>query len=290
MIGASPVKIDYCLYDRVYIVFPRPAPQSIIDQIHANNLLNSRIKAMISLNCDFIPIEPQIFSLGIKDAFEIMFGPNSGTTLAKRKKPSELIDDIANQLLTFLITIKENPVIRYKVGSVNEALAKRLAELIDEYQKNNPDKPICVADEDKPRGVLLLVDRQLDLVSPFLHEATYQVLYIILQGMAFDLLPITEEREYKYTANIGGVDTEKKVLLNFEDTIWQKYCHMNIQNALSINILYFLAEIISQADIFKERTAEMQRAAREGGDMTGVANLLKSVGDIGKLSSLYNLV
>lgn len=34
----------------------------------------------------------------------------------------------------------------------------------------------------------------------------------------------------------------------------------------------------------------MQRAAREGGDMTGVANLLKSVGDIGKLSSLYNLV
>lgn len=180
MIGASPVKIDYCLYDRVYIVFPRPAPQSIIDQIHANNLLNSRIKAMISLNCDFIPIEPQIFSLGIKDAFEIMFGPNSGTTLAKRKKPSELIDDIANQLLTFLITIKENPVIRYKVGSVNEALAKRLAELIDEYQKNNPDKPICVADEDKPRGVLLLVDRQLDLVSPFLHEATYQVLYIIL--------------------------------------------------------------------------------------------------------------
>lgn len=33
----------------------------------------------------------------------------------------------------------------------------------------------------------------------------------------------------------------------------------------------------------------MQQKAREGGDMTGVADLLKSVGDIGKLSSLYNL-
>lgn len=70
------------------------------------------------------------------------------------------------------------------------------------------------------------------MVTPFLHEATYQ-------GMTYDLLPITDEREYQYTANIGGNDKVKTVLLNYEDTIWSKYSHVNIQNALSIYIYIY---------------------------------------------------
>lgn len=93
----SSVKVEYCLYDRVYILFPRPAPQAVIDGIHNNPLLNKRLKGIETMNCDFIPIEPQLFSLGIKDAFEILYGPNN-ETMKKRQTPTELIEEIAQKV------------------------------------------------------------------------------------------------------------------------------------------------------------------------------------------------
>lgn len=52
-------------------------------------------------------------------------------------------------------------------------------------------KPTSViADQARPRGTLLITDRSMDMLSPFIHEFTYQ-------AMANDLLPI--ENGTKYT-------------------------------------------------------------------------------------------
>ena len=111
--------------------------------------------------------------------------------------------------------------------AVGEPIGKRLAERvqaeIDAYARDNSNFPVrvrsnppCngdldrvdvdreslihlpsmgahaqpVTDPPRPRGVLLITDRSLDLNAPFLHEFTYQ-------AMCHDLLPIEEGQRYR---------------------------------------------------------------------------------------------
>lgn len=94
-------RIYIILYLFIYYI---AAPQAVIDGIHNNPLLNKRLKGIETMNCDFIPIEPQLFSLGIRDAFEILYGPTN-EVLKKRITPSELIEEIAQKVFIYLFLI-----------------------------------------------------------------------------------------------------------------------------------------------------------------------------------------
>jgi syntaxin-binding protein 1 len=50
----------------------------------------------------------------------------------------------------------------------------------------------------RPRALLLLCDRGVDVVTPLLHEFTYQ-------AMAMDLLPIEDGNFYRYLPVAGIV-------------------------------------------------------------------------------------
>jgi hypothetical protein len=70
--------------------------------------------------------------------------------------------------------------------------AARLAQLLqvdlDDYAKGDPDFP--PRSNTRPRAVLLLYERGFDVVTPLLHEFTYQ-------AMANDLLPIEDGKLYR---------------------------------------------------------------------------------------------
>jgi len=72
---------------------------------------------------------------------------------------------------------------------IPEKLARMVQAELDEYRKANTDfpKPIDIS---RPRGVLIITDRTMDTVAPFLHEFTYQ-------AMANDLLKIDNGRVYQ---------------------------------------------------------------------------------------------
>ena len=92
-------------------------------------------------------------------------------------------------------SLGEYPIIRYynplerESGShkLCERLAIMLQKDLDDFARNNSDFPPPSA---RPRAILLILDRTLDLIAPLLHEFTYQ-------AMAHDMLPVRSGNSYK---------------------------------------------------------------------------------------------
>lgn len=169
--------------------------------------------------------------------------------------------DMATQtLLNVCITLNENPLIRYlnvpgkvlgplsveaqadtvegtfaaddarqnqgsgrvQIGMpFTQQLALRVQAALDDYTSHGQ----LLGDPGRPRGVLFITDRTMDLWSPFLHEFTYQ-------AMVYDLVDV-KDGTYKHTfQNAEGQREEITVELNDEDDVWTKIRHLHIAEAI----------------------------------------------------------
>lgn len=80
----------------------------------------------------------------------------------------------------------------------------------------------------RPRGVLLVVDRSMDLLSPLIHEFTYQ-------SMVHDLLPIRDGDKvtYRTVVNEGSHKEEVKDMeVSEQDKVWIDYRHLHMKDVL----------------------------------------------------------
>ncbi|KAF7795046.1 hypothetical protein EIP86_006190 [Pleurotus ostreatoroseus] len=107
-------------------------------------------------------------------------------------------------------------------------VAKMLAFMVqsglDEYKKMNPDFP--KPDPGRPRSTLIITDRTMDIIAPFLHEFTYQ-------AMANDLLPIQDGTKYMYKFQTAtGIYEDKNATLSDADTVWTELRHMHMREAI----------------------------------------------------------
>ncbi|KAG6866598.1 hypothetical protein C0991_002088 [Blastosporella zonata] len=116
---------------------------------------------------------------------------------------------------------------------------------LEEYKKQNPDFAKCLPNSpeaSRPRATLLITDRTMDMVAPFLHEFTYQ-------AMANDLLPIdgtkytfvgllrlsqtrfNHRRRYKFQSSVGAYE-DKTATLSESDSVWTDVRHMHMREAI----------------------------------------------------------
>ena len=131
------------------------------------------------------------------------------------------------------MSLGEYPTIRYyrPRNPLHEAsvlcshLARFVQEGLDQYAKHHEDFP---PPSPRPRGILLITDRTMDLFSPLLHEFTYQ-------AMVHDLLPIKEGDKsfYRTVLNQGSVNEEEKEMeLGENDRIWVENRHLHMKDLL----------------------------------------------------------
>ncbi|KAI0035357.1 Sec1-like protein [Vararia minispora EC-137] len=112
-------------------------------------------------------------------------------------------------------------------ASESEFVAKLLAFQVqthlDEHKKANPDFPVKDA---RGRGTLIITDRAMDTIAPFIHEFTYQ-------AMATDLLPIEDGTKYQYKfQSSAGAQEDKVATLSDTDTVWTDVRHMHMREAI----------------------------------------------------------
>jgi syntaxin-binding protein 1 len=96
---------------------------------------------------------------------------------------------------------------------------------LDLYAKFHNDFP---PPTNRPRGTLYILDRSLDLMSPLLHDFTYQ-------AMAHDLLPIQESDKitYRVAINEGQQDQEiKDIAITEKDKIWLENRHRHMKDVI----------------------------------------------------------
>jgi syntaxin-binding protein 1 len=131
------------------------------------------------------------------------------------------------------VTLGEYPTIRYyrprnplhEAGVLCTHLARFVQEALDDYAKHHEDFP---PPSPRPRGVLVITDRTMDLFAPLIHEFTYQ-------AMVHELLPLQEGDRtfFKTTLNQGTPNEEHREMeLGERDRVWIENRHLHMKDLL----------------------------------------------------------
>lgn len=140
-------------------------------------------------------------------------------------------------------------------------LARFVQDKLDMYAQFNPDFP---PQSNRPRGVLYITDRSMDLFAPLLHEFTYQ-------AMVHDLLPLQEGDKIIYRTVVADEEgeEEKDMEISDKDKIWVEYRHRHMKDTIEKLISDFQQFIADNPHFTK------QDAANAGG-MNGL-NAIKDM-------------
>ncbi|KDE02370.1 hypothetical protein MVLG_07072 [Microbotryum lychnidis-dioicae p1A1 Lamole] len=236
-------------YASAYLQFLEGIDDQLVGRL-TSELPHTYLLALKELYLNLHALESRVFSLKSPHAFLSLFSPPGPKVDDSVARWNYEISRMSHILVNALATLGEYPVIRYysppssfhgllgPAAAAGEPMCKRLAERvqaeIDAYARDNSDFP-PISDPPRPRGVLLITDRSMDLYAPFVHEFTYQ-------AMCNDLLDIEDGRTYRYTFRNAANDVEdKEAILTEEDSVWTEVRHMHMKDALDKLIADFKA-------------------------------------------------
>ncbi|KAI8847505.1 Sec1-like protein [Chytridium lagenaria] len=165
-------------YAAAHLYFISGLPDSLFQKIQRSTPLMNKVKNLKELNVEFIAAENQVFSVDLPLSFSAALNAPTASLLNYELEP------VAKRLVSVLATLGEYPYIRYYnppnaavAVSTQEKLAGKLAGMVQSELDN-----LCRIDKSfppqshYPRAILLVVDRGVDMITPLLHEFTYQAL------------------------------------------------------------------------------------------------------------------
>lgn len=217
-------------YRRGFLIWTSTLPRALGQDLFNSESRRQVIANTQDLNIDFYPRESHVVTFRADWSFHVLYNPSCDSMI----KPH--LDSITNKIVSVCVSLGEYPLVRYyRPKSANHAAAAMTSHLasfvqtaLDEYardQRNN----FPPADSPRPRAELIITDRTMDLMAPFVHELTYQ-------AMAMDLLPVQDDGDkvtYRNVIRRGQPDQEEKdVELNENDKLWVSNRHKHMKDLL----------------------------------------------------------
>ncbi|PRT53116.1 Protein sly1 [Wickerhamiella sorbophila] len=158
------------LYQSWSINFTSPLSRSQLEDLASKTLHSSaKINQVYDQYLQFCMLESDIFSLELPNVYRDFANPR-----ATDDDINSLVAKIVNDLFCVVMTYNAVPIIRASRGNAAESIAQMLDEKIRSYLGN--PRSAALRDSTASRPVLLIVDRNIDLVSMFTHSWTYQSL------------------------------------------------------------------------------------------------------------------
>ncbi|KAI1377721.1 Sec1-like protein [Hypoxylon crocopeplum] len=214
-------------YQRCFLVWTAVLDPQLRRRIDGSGLAKQQIAGFETLSVDFFPRESHLITFRDPWSFPILYHPSCNGLIRKH------MQDLAQKITGLCVTLGEYPKVRYyrPPNPIHEAsvlashLARFVSEELDEYAQWNPNFP---PPSSRPQGVLIVTDRSMDLMSPLIHEFTYQ-------AMAHDLLPIkdNDKTTFHMTLNEGSPDAEEKDMeLTDKDKVWIENRHRHMKDTI----------------------------------------------------------
>ncbi|PWY87481.1 Sec1-like protein [Aspergillus heteromorphus CBS 117.55] len=207
------------LYSPAYVNFlssvPRPLLEDFASQI-ATTGTAEHVAQVFDQYLNFIVAEPDLFSLGLgNDAYwKINSAQTSDDDL------DAMVDRIVSGLFSVSVTMGAIPIIRCPKGGAAELIATKLDRKLRDHILNSKDNLFskkATPGVPSARPVLIIVDRNVDLVPMLSHSWTYQSL--VQDVLQMRLNRITVET----TDEINPDKVSKRAYdLNSNDFFWKR--------------------------------------------------------------------
>ncbi|ORY81416.1 Sec1-like protein [Protomyces lactucae-debilis] len=209
------------LYASSHLIFMSPLSDALLSKLRP---FSDRIGSLKEQALDFVPAESQVFLTHNRQSPFVLYNPSCAGLVEAH------IKDIADKIVCMCAFLGEYPMIRYykphtaqhTARSLCAKLANVLQAGLDDYSRSNESFP---PQTDRPRSILFICDRTMDLYAPLVHEFTFQ-------SMANDLLPIRDGVFYEY--EIVGPKGREKVqeVISEDDAAWTSVRHMHMSLAI----------------------------------------------------------
>ncbi|KAJ1310211.1 hypothetical protein OPQ81_006954 [Rhizoctonia solani] len=256
--------LSQSLYESVHISFTSPLPRVILEEfaaLVARDGTSELVAQVLDQYLDFLVPSPSLFSLL----------PPKGKPATEEDIENE-VDRIANGLFSVIVTLGQVPYIRSPRGNAAEMVARKLESKIRDHlhgsgSARSSGGPGLFAQAEGSglgglsRPVLILWDRNLDLVPMLSHSWTYQAL-------VHDVMDMRLSRVTMSTTEGGR--TQKKIYdLDQKDFFWAK----NAANPFP----QVAEDIDAELNRYKQDAAEITRS-------TGISD----VNDVGQMDLSSN--
>ncbi|RJE20348.1 sec1 family [Aspergillus sclerotialis] len=214
-------------YRKSYVVWTSFLDPQQRTRINRSQMVQDQIVEKRVLNINYFPKESRLVTFRDPWSFPVLFHPACNHLIRAH------LEDIAQKVVSLCASLGEYPIIRYykprapthEASVLCSHLARFIQNEIDQFAQFQQGFP---PQSTRPRGILLVVDRSMDLVAPLLHEFTYQ-------AMVHDLLPVKDGDKvtYRTVLNEGTHKQETKEMEITElDKVWVEYRHLHMKDVL----------------------------------------------------------
>ncbi|KIL96588.1 hypothetical protein FAVG1_01332 [Fusarium avenaceum] len=213
------------LYTPAYINFLSSLPRVLLEDFATQTATagtSEHIAQLFDQYLNFIVAEPDLFSLGMQKE-HTYWALNSAAT--SDEELDRVVDKIVSGLFSVVATMGVIPIIRCPKGAAAEMVAARLDRKLRDHILNSKDnlfsgpRPNASSGTHSSRPVLILLDRNIDLIPMLSHSWTYQSLVHDVLNMKLNRITIESPAE---EGNPAKGPTKKGYDLTTNDFFWAK--------------------------------------------------------------------
>jgi hypothetical protein len=216
-INAISADLSKNLYETAYVNFLSSIPRPLLEDfaaLTAQNNTSAKIAQVYDQYLNFVVSEPDLFSLHLKDAYYTL-----NSAQAAESAIESTIDRIVGGLFSVVVTMGSIPIIRCPKGNAAEIIAQKLDRKLRDHVLNSRDNNLfsgrSPSAASQTRPVLIILDRNIDLVPMLSHSWTYQSLVHDVLGMRLNRITVE-------TVEDGGKVGKKSYDLNSNDFFWAR--------------------------------------------------------------------